>query len=715
MNSALAVTPSQSAALAGAPRFSIPLDDLAEFSALPEARRTEVRFTLNLLERLHALRGEGSVTVAAQVIAANHKHQMRGCSAPSLLRKYYAFLGSISDVHPNGDWRSLVASYRGPSSLAPEFVQFVKKLAEDNHRSMAEAFELLRLEIWPSGQPVPGYGTWVEWYSRTYPQKPLPKTCPRHEYPVGWSKRNLYRKAPNKGARVLFQRGLAAAKRHFPSVKRDPSQLRPLEVIVIDDFKLDCYCVFAGDSKTSPQLAPVAGLLAKCVGTRRNLVWGVGPEITREEKMPDGSTRSVRCGIRRVDVQTLLHALFAKFGLPDYPVTILCENATAAISAELELALATLFDGRVRVERTGLINQKMLTNGFCEKGGRPWEKGWIESGFNKLWNMLGAMPGYKGSNERLNSPAGLDEAIRRTKILIGQGERALNLPPEKIQLLRLPFPSVEEVERMFSWACSAYDARTDHKYVGFDQVTEFRLTEGDEARPFTELALIPVEQQAAISKAGLVSQRPEAPIERWSRLAMSCQFRPVPSSVLALLLLTPKRVSYRNHSITFAHEKVGYTYVDEAGTVLRGVPDGAEFLGYFDAAAPEQLHLADLKGAYAGSLVRLGGKKGSVDIRDKDALAKAGAVTATILNRTVAELRERHEEQNQQLGQDAAHNASIEAEHRALTAGMSSADKIALAANQTATKAQEKATEAKRAARGVSASAASDALADLTE
>ncbi|MBI5770807.1 MAG: hypothetical protein HZA93_23725 [Verrucomicrobia bacterium] len=696
------------------PRFSIPLDDLAEFSALPEARRTEVRFTLSLLERLHALRGEGSnLTTAAATIAAMNKHRMRGCSAPSLLRKYYAFLATVTDECPAGDWRALVANYKGPSALPAEFEQFVKKLAEDNHRSMAEAFKLLRTEIWPSGQPVPGYGTWIEWYAKTYPARPLPKTCPRGEFPVGWSLRNLYRKAPNKGARVLFQRGLAAAKKHFPSVQRDPSQLRPLELIAIDDFYLDCLCVFPGDGKQPPQIAPVAGIMAIDVATRRKLHWGLGPQTTREDKLPDGTVRTVRNGILKVTVQHLLYGIFAKYGLPDYPITILCENATAAISPELELALSTLFEGRVRVERTGMINQKMLTNGFCEKGGKPWEKGWIESAFNALWNQLGAMPGYKGSNQRLNAPAALDDAIAYTKVFLGQGEGKLNLPPEKIALLRLPFPSPAAVERAFAWVCSASDARTDHKYLGFDCVTEFRLEEGAEPRPFTELALIPQDMQVAISQAGLVTQRPEAPIERWSRLAATCAFRGVPPAVLALLLLTPKRVTYRNHSITFAHDKVGFTYVDEAGTVLAGVPDGAEFLGYFDPAAPQELHLADLKGAYAGSLKRLGGKRGAVDLRDKAALAEAGGVVRTLVNRAVAELRERHADQDAQLAIDRANNDAVLEAHKAETAGLTAAQKIALAAGDNAAREHEQRKTEARSERGVSASAAGNALADL--
>lgn len=686
MNALVAV--SAAPALETALRFSVPLDDLGEYTALPGARQTEVTFFLKMLERLHALRSEpgegGNVTLAAQAVAANHRHQMRGCSASSLLRKYYAFLGTVSEACPTGDWRALVANYKGPNSLPTAFTDYVKQLAEDNHRSMAEAFELLRSEIWPSGQPVPGFGTWVEWYSKTYPTRALPQTCPRNEFPVGWSFRNLYRKAPNKGARVLFQRGLLAAKKHFPSVKRDPSQLRPLELIVIDDFNLDCYCVFPGDSKTAAQIAPVAGLLAIDVATRRKLHWGCGAQVLRDEKQKDGTVKKVRCGIRRVDVQVLLHGLFSKFGLPEYPVTILCENATASISPEFELALSTLFEGRVRVERTGMINQKMLTNGFCEQGGKPWEKGWIESALNGLWNKLGNQAGYKGSNERLNSPAALQDALRAVQILIGQGKGKLNLPPEQIALLHTPFPSPEAVERAFHWACSASDATTKHRYIGFDSVTEFQLEAGGETHGFAELALVPEAKQVEISNAGLVTQRPESPLERWGRLSVECPLREVKASALALLLLTPKRVTYRNHQITFTHEKTGFTYVDAAGTVMRDVPDGTEFLGYVDLSAPQELHLADLRGAYAGTLSRLGGKRGMIDVRDKEALSAAGGVVRAIVNREVEALRERHAEQNAQLGQDKAHNDAIVAAHKAATAGLSTADKLAHAVDQNA-------------------------------
>lgn len=655
-------------------RFAVPLEDSAEFSGVPAARRTEVQVAFKLLERIHALRGpERSLQAACETVAASSKHLMRGCSASSLRRKYEAYVGS------GGDWHELVAGYKGPKTTPEAFDEYVKKLAEDNHRSMAEAFQLL-LHEWRSGQPIPGYGTWIEYHMREYPTRPMPRTCPLSLIPNGWSQRTLYRKAPNKGARMLFQRGIAAAKRFFPSVIRDTSALRPMEYIAIDDFELDCLCVFPGDGDNKPQIGRVAGLLAIDVATRRKLYWGVGQRLERIEEQPDGTTKTVRTGISRLSVQGLLHGLFEKFGLPEYTVTIICENASAAIAPELELAFSTLFEGRIRIERTGLIEHHTLTNGFTERGGKPWEKGWIEAAFNGLWNIMGSMPGYKGSNQRLNGPADLDAKINYTKLLIGHGERSLNLPPEKIALLRLPFPSVQAVEQTFAWACASSDSRPNHRYQGFDRVTEFELMDGADPVPFLALATLSPEQQLAAKPL----ERIESPIERWSRLGGDTLLRPIPNAALAILLLTPKEVTYRNHAISFAHDKKGYSYTDRTGKVLAGVVDGTKFLGFFNQRNPLQLHVTTLKGALVGTLERLGGARGAIDIRDRKALRAEADHVQAIVAEQLTELRVRHADQDAQQALDNAHNESIKAEHLAATKGLSTAIKIGLAAGDDA-------------------------------
>ncbi|HSI08809.1 MAG TPA: hypothetical protein VK985_09460 [Rariglobus sp.] len=703
-----------STALAAAPSFAVPFADLTEFASLPETRRTEIHYTLRILERLHGLIATKGKMAALAETCALHRHAMRGLSVPSLDRKYKAYLTVVD--RETGDiagWRSLIKGYKAPSQQPDAFVQEVRRLAELNHRSQEEAFEQLR-EQWQRGDTIPGYGTWMDRYMSLYPERPMPKVWPRGFYPKGWSVRNLRRYGPTKGARVLFQRGVLAAKKHFPSVKRDPSSLRPLELITIDDFELDALCVFPGDAKHKPQIARVAGLLAIDVGTRRKLHWGLGQAIERVDVQPDGTTKTVRTGIARIDVQMLIFSLFEKYGLPDYQVTILCENASASISAELQLCLETLFEGRVRIARTGMIDHKNLTNGFAEKGGKPFEKGWIEAAFNQLWNYLGAMKGYKGANMRLDKPAGIDDAILYTKILIGQGETtpklktlnrvapelapyidkgtgAVNLPPEKIAQLRLPFQSLLELERAFAWACELSDTRTKHNYIGFRTVTEYQIEEGADPVPFQHLALL---SEAAMQLAVPVP-RMESTLERWVDLCREVTFQPIPRIVLALLLLTPKKVSYRNHAVTFTHDGQGYTYLDKAGTVLRGLIDGTELLAYFNPAAPDTIQLVDLRGNHLGELIRLGGRNSAVDIKDKDGLSTAAALTATIFNREVADLRKRHASENEQVGEERAGNAAIVAAHKAETAGFTKAERIGVAAGEKAQAAAETETQEK--------------------
>lgn len=666
--------------------FSVPSADMVAFAALPEARRTEIHYALRVLAQLHTRIGEvGKMTALAEV-AARHRHAMRGLAPSSLNRKYTAYLA-------NG-WRSLVKGYKAPSSQPEAFVQEVRRRAELNHRSMGEAFQQLR-EAWAAGEHIPGYGTWVDYFAARYPERPIPRVWPRGLYPPGWSVDNLRRYAPSKGARTLALRGLAAAKRHFPSIKRDPSQLRPLEIITIDDFELDALCVFPGDAARGlrPQIGRMAGLLAIDVATRKKLVWGIGQRLEREDRQPDGTVRTVRTGIARIDVQLLLHSLFARYGLPEYTVTLLVENAAASISPELQLCLETLFEGRVKIERTGLIEHRTLGNGFVERGGKPWEKGWIESTFNQLWNMLGGMKGYKGSNQRLNAPATLDEAVRYTKVLIGQGERALNLPPEVIAQLRLPFPSPAEAEAAFAWAVQVNERRDNHDYIGFRRVTEYQLEKGAEPVPFAHLALVSAERQLAAQPV----ERMETVEERWVAQLEQVTLTPLPPEALAVLLLTPKRVTYRNHSVTFTHDRQGYTYVDQGGQILGGLADGTEFLAHFDPAQPATLLLSTLTGRYLGQLKRLGGARGAIDIRDREALAAAAAVQAEIVNRTVAEVRERHAAADAQLAADRAHNAALVAEHRGATAGLTKAELLGRAAGEAAAEAAQAAAGKARA------------------
>ncbi len=697
--------------------FIVPLDDLATLADLPMKRQTEVRVLLPILARVHALLGANSLEQACRTVAAASRHLMCGLSAGSLRRKYNTYAAS-------GQWRDLVRGFKGPNKQPREFALEIRRATQENRVSQTEALNRLR-ERWAAGETIPGYGNWMERYQIVYPDRPLPKVFPRTFYPAGWSPRNLYRYTSNKGARTLYTRGLAAAKKYYPTVNRDPSALRPLEMIVIDDFELDCMCAFSGDAEHKPQVGRVAGLLAIDVATRRKLHWVLGQRLERHEVQPDGTIKTVKAGISRIDTQLFLHGLFAKTGLPPYPVTILSEEdrAAAGIGKELKLSIETLFNGRVTVDYTGILEHRNLENGFGERGGRPWIKGWIESGFAGLWKILGTLRGYKGNNERLAAPAELKDALDYTKLLFGQGDRALdmrrvtklapelkglidpangalNLPPQLLAQLRVPFENLETLTRLFAGACGLCDRRDNHKYIGFDRVTEWTLDDGMDPQPFAALALLPAEQQTQVT----LIERMESPVERWTRLTQEVQFTAIDPAVLAVFMLTPKRVTYRNRAITFLHDRrgkrEGFSFVDRDGTVLGDVQDGTEFLGYFDPEAPDRLHVTQLNGARTGTLTRLGGKRGMVDIRDKAALAEAGAIQRTLINRDVAGNRELHAETNVLVGAERENNAQIIAAHQAETAGLTPGERFARAATTAAATAmaQQEASKADAAA-----------------
>ena len=663
-------SPAAESHLAAPVRFTIPVLDNDEFSGLAAKRRSEVNLTLRVLERIHALRNEPNFIDAIGTLAIGYRH-MRGFSAPRLYAKYRAYLAS------GCDWRSLVKGYKAPSQLPREFQDFVKGLIEQNPRSIAQALSVLRDEYWPAGMAIPGYGTWQEWFARTYPAQEVPKAFPR-VWPVGWSVGNLRRCGPGRAERALWQRGAAAAHGLLPTIVRDTSKLRPMEMIVIDDFQLDVMCCFRGDPERGikPQIAYVAGLMSLCVGTRKPLAWLLGPLVERQVKQTDGTMKTVVCNIRAVDVQMLLYKIFQEHGLPPYPITILCENATAAISPALELMLSTIYEGRIRVVRTSLIEHRTLTNGFVERGGTPWEKGWIESYFNMLWNMLAQNArGYKGSNERLNAPADLADKLKVCARLLGQGAGKLNLPPEVIDLLKTPFPSMEELEHAFGNVIAMSERRTKHKCLGFGTVTEFRWLQSQLPAPagidphgpnsFRALACLTPEQQ----KLMLPEERKESPLERWERLSTANPRTALKAQTLALFLLSPNKATWRKHAVTFVRDGTGYSYVDDENK-LAEIPEGTELLAYVDTARPAVALVTKVDGSSLGILRMLGNSPRGVDITDTAAMDEARARRAAIVNRVLATVRARplHEAANQQLAADQAHNeAIVEAWKRSMT------------------------------------------------
>lgn len=609
----------------------VPFADHEAYGRLALEQKQRVSFLLQLFAEMQTA-PDGLVRASERLAAL---HPGRGFSASNLRGLYYKFRAS--------GWRALAKIYAKPNKkLPPEFVQEVKRRIEANARSARAAMAELK-DAWARGESIPGYGTWREFHAYRFPERDVPARWPFGFYPEGWSERNLYDQQSSKAERTLKRRGIAAAKRYLPHVARDLSGLRPLELIVIDDFEPD-FMVQAWNPETKRwQICRCTGLLAQDAATRRKLAVGLKPRFKDE----DGKSIS----ITRADVQTLLYSVFSTHGLPTaYGCTLLCENASAAITGDFELALELLLG--VQVTRTGLIFERTLRNGFKQAGGKPWEKGTIESLFNLVHNTAASLPGQKGASYQLK-PADLE-----AKLLYA--EKLLNLdglPPEVVAELRVPFLKFDEALTAMERIFARIEERTDHRCDGFREVFHYRLPktaallpEGDPA-----LALATPEQLLA---AEVVTLR-ESPLQRWERLVSETKFQPIAAHLLACLLLTPKKITLRNHKLCFAHASQGYTYFDAESEIMR-LPEGTDVLGYFDPARPEVLHVTDLKGHYLGQVRRHGYR---VAINDPAAIAAEQAAVSHLVRSLVAGLNARHAGENARLAADDAHNVRLQLEH----------------------------------------------------
>lgn len=609
----------------------IPFAHHADWLAMSDSERNRIK---ELLAALTTVRTAKRRTKALQELAQANLGR-DGWSFANLRTHFYNLEGS------EWDWRAVARHHRHESSLPADFIAFLRTLCLQEHRSRKQAIEKIRT-LWREGKPVPGYGTWREWFAAQWPDRDVPRAF-AGDYPAGWSQSNLYLHMPPPAQQALATRGYAAAHGKIPHVIRDTSKLRPLEMIVFDDFECDTLAIF------DRRVVRVRGVLAIDVATRRKLAVGFKPLLTDDE----GKKRA----ITRADVQFLIKQIFVRYGAPaDYPVTLLVENAAAAISDGLEAALDMFFHGQVRVQRTNMLEHRTLTNGFVERGGRPWEKGWIESAFNLMHNLAGSLPGQKGARYDL-APASTAARVAYCELFLDNDpKKGLGLTDEQVAQLRLPVESFDALVTAYEAIFDVMDRRTEHKLLGFDRVTEWSRGAGDAWHPLPEIAALPQAEQLQVE----VRERMESPLERWQKLATRCRFVKVPDFFVALLAFTPKRVEIRNRKVVFAHAGKDYAYLDVEGC-FQGRQEGEKLLGYFDETAPARLFLTDLKGRAVGILRH----NAPANIKDPEAIGEAAALVREFFHKQVqGPVREALATVDQQLALDRAHNDARLAEFR---------------------------------------------------
>jgi hypothetical protein len=587
----------------------VPFHHHGAWLSLPIPERERVK---ELMAVMVGVEGDPAGVVRVLQCIARQNHGRKGWAFGTLRTKYYAWRDA------GRDWQALAAHYRHDSGLPAEFVDFLSAMVLREHRSQKQAIHRVR-ELWREGGTVPGYGTWREWFAQKWPNREVP----RHftgDYPQGWSDANLYNRMPSRARHALATRGRAAAERLLPHIQRDPGGLRFLELVTIDDFECDVKCIHGR------KVVGVRGVLVMDVATRTHLAVLFKPMIEVE-----GDEGRRRISITRMDVQALLGEVFARWGVPEaHPMTLLVENAAAAVTDELEAALDIFFNGQVRVSRTGILSYKTAANGFIEKGGRPNEKGWIESYFNLMHNRAGNLPGQKGSRYD-NKPGDLKAKEDYVKKLA-----AYECDDETFRRFRSPFLSFDELAEAYGQVFRWMDNRTEHRLLGFDQVLEWREGPGELPKPIESLNQLPPAAQELVE---VLPPRMESPVERREKLRRDAAFEKVPEPVLALLAFRAKKTEVKkDNRVTFTLRDTGYTYVVLAGDdglrTRAGAQVGAgeKITAYFDEETMARIYCFTAEGGYLGTLSRLGGP---VSIKDPAAISAAAAAVARYINREI--------------------------------------------------------------------------------
>ncbi len=630
-------------------RYAIPEDDMPDFDQVKAQERERIKFLLSLFAKMES----GGIVAMSETLGFQLR-AVPGYGASNLRNLYYKWKDT--------GWRGLMRKFtNGSEKLPADFIQHFRALCENNGRSMKQAMKKL-YRAWDAGESIPGYGTWREHYATLYPERDLPPVCPG--YPKGWSRSTLYEYQPLTATRKLKSRGFAAMKAELPSLVRDPGRLKPLQLVVIDDFEIDQLCYVhqwdVSGSRMIRAVCPMAGVVAMDVATRRILGMILKPRLPQksgEEK----KAKVTKQAITRAEVRLLLFGVIRDYGIPAHGMTILCEKAAAAVTAELQATFMNLFAGRVAITRTSTIDQSVLRSGFGDTGGKPWLKGWIESFFNLLHNIAaGELPGQKGAHY-LVKPADLEEKLRVTQRLIGTGPRDAQLSDEQLGRARPPFRSPAELCDVYLQIFRWIEQRTDHELLGFDRVYEWRRNEEMAPwQPWEQLAELTSEEQTQV----IPNDRPESPLERWAKLWPQVQCTKVDSATLMMLLLTPKKAEVKSRHLTFTHNKTGYTWAFDAQSPIAQIPQGSNVLVYFDPTRPDHAHVAHLDGRWLGEVRRWGGPTGKVDITDPVAITDAEREAAKLYGSLLSEVRSRplHQAEEKKLAEDAAVNAALVAE-----------------------------------------------------
>lgn len=454
-------------------------------AAAPAWQRQRATLLHQEFTRLHAsLHAEGLTLTASLQSLAARLDRLPLAGGGKTLRISYGTIRRAWDTWLAGGRSSsaLLHHYQPPAHTrkTPDLlIREIHRLAtaptggRDKHHNGPEAAAIRKslVKRWRAGQPIPGLGTWSEWWTSRHPDLPLPPHAP--DFPI--SAKTVTRHLPKKSLRLLGNLGTSAANAELPVIRLDYSKLRKCELYTLDDLRFD---VAAIDDTTGRVVEVVAYLLMEVAS--RSIVAFVFKPLH---------------AIRAEDVDELLaHGLQVEgYGIGvGYTTYIKFERGTVACTPAAQAVLEGATDGRIKVLRTGMDGGVHFTGAPAEKRrGHSWGKAVIESFNRNLHRRLTELPGQRG-NCYANEPQSLDFTARgaanpllvQSDTLTAEAERlaALTLTAAKAGVpaaIKLPLLLVSQFRDAVRLAIHDHNTDPGHQMQGFHRFTEAEIQPGD--------------------------------------------------------------------------------------------------------------------------------------------------------------------------------------------------------------------------------------------
>ncbi len=462
-------------------RVSITGDDAAEFAALPDAVKWEV---LDLIEVVKSASTAARPRAALMEAAALNAHKGRGWSMKSLERKFYA-------LRDTRDWRCLVDRAKAGGGARSEWVtegvvEAWKRYCDAAMRSYKSAW-LRMVADYRKGLPIGD----VDWRRvwRASPNlegQPMPATCPPNmPIPPGWSYYNLMRRQPKLVERLAARQGRHAAKKASALVHTTRAGMPVGSQYEFDDMWHNATVVYPG----FPKAVRPMELACIDIASAHKVAYGLKP------RLEDATGK--RQNLAERDMRFLVAHVLCNIGFHKDGCTLFVEGGTAAIRGRLERVLDEISGGKIKVSRSGVDRLVMLGKWGFDTKGNPDHKAHVESWHNLAQNRLDALPGYTGSNSRLDKPEDHEALMRIVdKTLAAQ----CCLPPELAEKLRFPVLDWGTFEQVVSEIYEQISWSNDHQLEGWEDRTcrQWRAHPADIWHSEEEFLSLPDEAQTAL-------------------------------------------------------------------------------------------------------------------------------------------------------------------------------------------------------------------------